>query len=79
MEGWATDGYGEAFADVYDDWYGAISDVEATVACLVRHAIRRRAFQHAQRRLRATVQRLCRAGRGTLTRVREPRTGPLDR
>ena len=24
--------YGDAFADVYDEWYGAVSDVEATVA-----------------------------------------------
>jgi SAM-dependent methyltransferase len=29
-------GYGDSFADVYDDWYGAVSDVAATVAGLVR-------------------------------------------
>ena len=28
--------YGALFADVYDDWYGDISDVTATVACLQR-------------------------------------------
>ncbi len=27
--------YGEAFADVYDDWYGDISDAHATVTALV--------------------------------------------
>ena len=26
--------YGDAYADVYDDWYGEISDVDATVAAL---------------------------------------------
>jgi SAM-dependent methyltransferase len=26
--------YGERFADVYDDWYGAISDLEGTVAAV---------------------------------------------
>ena len=29
--GYGPSSYGEAFADVYDDWYEAISDVEATV------------------------------------------------
>jgi len=35
MRGYDDTSYGEGFADVYDDWYGDISDVEATVA-LVR-------------------------------------------
>ena len=26
--------YGESFADVYDDWYGEVSDVDATVGCI---------------------------------------------
>ena len=30
--------YGEAFADVYDDWYADVSDVEATVDAIVRLA-----------------------------------------
>lgn len=35
MEGYSSSSYGEAFADVYDDWYGDISDVDATVRLLV--------------------------------------------
>jgi SAM-dependent methyltransferase len=35
MRGYDETSYGEGFAEVYDDWYGDISDVEATVA-LVR-------------------------------------------
>lgn len=35
MEGYDTSTYGDRFADVYDDWYGDISDVEATVATVV--------------------------------------------
>lgn len=34
MDGYPPATYGESFADVYDDWYGDVSDVEATVACL---------------------------------------------
>ena len=34
MQGYDSTSYGEAFADVYDDWYGDISDVEATVQML---------------------------------------------
>ncbi len=30
--------YGDAFADVYDDWYRDVSDVEATVAALLQLA-----------------------------------------
>jgi SAM-dependent methyltransferase len=30
--------YGDAFADVYDDWYHDVSDVEATVGCVERLA-----------------------------------------
>ncbi|MDG2028088.1 MAG: class I SAM-dependent methyltransferase [Acidimicrobiales bacterium] len=32
MEGYGPDSYGESFADVYDDWYADVSDVDATVA-----------------------------------------------
>jgi SAM-dependent methyltransferase len=31
MEGFEASTYGERFADVYDEWYGGVSDVEATV------------------------------------------------
>lgn len=31
MRGYRDDSYGEAFADVYDDWYADVSDVAATV------------------------------------------------
>lgn len=32
MDGYGPDTYGESFADVYDEWYGDVSDVAATVA-----------------------------------------------
>jgi trans-aconitate methyltransferase len=35
MDGYGRDSYGEAFADVYDDWYRDVSDVGATVQALV--------------------------------------------
>jgi hypothetical protein len=31
MDGYGPSTYGDRFADVYDDWYGDMSDVEATV------------------------------------------------
>ncbi len=34
MDGFHEASYGDAFADVYDEWYGGISDVEATVSTL---------------------------------------------
>jgi SAM-dependent methyltransferase len=34
VEGYDSSSYGDAFADVYDDWYHGISDVDATVATL---------------------------------------------
>jgi SAM-dependent methyltransferase len=34
MAGYEKSTYGDAFADVYDDWYAQISDAAATVACL---------------------------------------------
>lgn len=37
MRGFGPATYGDAFADVYDDWYADISDVAATVSCL--HAL----------------------------------------
>lgn len=36
MQGYDSTSYGEAFADVYDEWYGDITDVEATVDALAR-------------------------------------------
>ena len=34
MEGYESDTYGEAFADVYDDWYRDLSDVSALVTLI---------------------------------------------
>jgi len=31
MRGYESTSYGDGFADVYDDWYGDVTDVEATV------------------------------------------------
>jgi SAM-dependent methyltransferase len=38
MDGYTDSSYGDAFADVYDDWYCGISDVDATVDLLVEIA-----------------------------------------
>ncbi len=38
MRGYGSESYGEAFADVYDDWYAGVSPVEATVARLAELA-----------------------------------------
>ncbi len=38
MRGYGADSYGEAFADVYDDWYATVTDVDATVALVARLA-----------------------------------------
>lgn len=38
MEGARPDAYGESFADVYDDWYGDVSDTPGTVTLLARLA-----------------------------------------
>ena len=38
VDGYDDTTYGRAFADVYDDWYTGISDIDATVADLVRLA-----------------------------------------
>ncbi|MCU1396087.1 MAG: putative methyltransferase [Ilumatobacteraceae bacterium] len=38
MQGYDSASYGDAFADVYDEWYGDVSDVDATVECLARLA-----------------------------------------
>jgi SAM-dependent methyltransferase len=35
MDGYDAGSYGRGFADVYDDWYGDVSDVEATVEGVV--------------------------------------------
>ena len=35
MEGYDASSYGDAFADVYDDWYEGISDVDLTVVELL--------------------------------------------
>lgn len=34
MRGYESSSYGEAFADVYDEWYADVSDVDATVSLL---------------------------------------------
>ena len=34
MRGYDDSSYGDAFADVYDDWYGEISDAAATTEML---------------------------------------------
>ena len=38
MEGYRSDSYGNAYADVYDDWYADVSDVDATVSAVVELA-----------------------------------------
>lgn len=38
MDGYGPETYGEGFADVYDDWYGDVSDIGATVAGVVELA-----------------------------------------
>ena len=38
MRGYDDTSYGAAFADVYDDWYQGISDIDATIADLVELA-----------------------------------------
>lgn len=40
MEGLHPEAYGDAFADVYDEWYADVTDVEATVAFLADRARR---------------------------------------
>ncbi|MAT06955.1 MAG: SAM-dependent methyltransferase [Acidimicrobiaceae bacterium] len=42
MEGYDRTTYGEAFADVYDDWYADVSDVAATTSTLTELALDRR-------------------------------------
>jgi SAM-dependent methyltransferase len=34
VHGYTSSSYGDAFADVYDDWYGGVSDIDASVALL---------------------------------------------
>jgi len=34
MQGYDSSSYGDAFADVYDDWYRDISDIDRTVTCI---------------------------------------------
>ncbi len=34
MQGYDNSSYGDAFADVYDEWYGAITDADATAATI---------------------------------------------
>jgi len=38
MEGYDASSYGDGFADVYDEWYADVSDIEATVAGVVHLA-----------------------------------------
>lgn len=34
MKGYGPHSYGDGFADVYDDWYPDVTDVQGTVACI---------------------------------------------
>src|SRR4051794_967047 len=34
VDGYTSSSYGDAFADVYDDWYGDLADRDATVAAV---------------------------------------------
>ncbi len=34
MKGYGPESYGDGFADVYDDWYPDVTDVQGTVACI---------------------------------------------
>ena len=38
VEGYSASTYGDGFADVYDDWYADVSDVDATVAAVAELA-----------------------------------------
>lgn len=38
MQRFESSSYGDAFADVYDEWYAGVSDIDATVAALQRLA-----------------------------------------
>ncbi|HTH07328.1 MAG TPA: methyltransferase domain-containing protein, partial [Ilumatobacteraceae bacterium] len=38
MRGYDDETYGEAFADIYDDWYGDLGDLDTTVATLAELA-----------------------------------------
>jgi len=40
MRGFRSDSYGEAFADVYDEWYADVTDLDTTVSFLVDLATR---------------------------------------
>ncbi|MFZ8822091.1 MAG: methyltransferase domain-containing protein, partial [Ilumatobacteraceae bacterium] len=39
MEGYESDTYGDAFADVYDDWYRDLSDVSALVTLIDEYSL----------------------------------------
>ena len=41
MEGYESDTYGDAFADVYDDWYRDLSDVSALVTLIDEYSLGR--------------------------------------
>jgi SAM-dependent methyltransferase len=45
MQGYGPASYGDGFADVYDDWYAEVSDVDATVARLTALANGRRVLE----------------------------------
>ena len=38
MEGYSAASYGDAFADVYDDWYTGVTDAETTADMVVELA-----------------------------------------
>jgi SAM-dependent methyltransferase len=45
VEGYGPSSYGDRFADVYDDWYRGLSDVDATVSALLELAGRGRVLE----------------------------------
>lgn len=45
MRGYGPSSYGDAFADVYDDWYAEVTDVEGTVELVTRLAARGRVIE----------------------------------
>ena len=44
-EGYDESTYGDAFADVYDEWYGEVSDKDATVALIAELAAERQVLE----------------------------------
>ncbi|MFV0309196.1 MAG: class I SAM-dependent methyltransferase [Desertimonas sp.] len=58
MEGYRAATYGDRFAEVYDDWYPGVSDIDATVRLVARLARRSRAREARVLELGAGTGRL---------------------